>query len=346
MYLELLSKSKKQHPFKLFSYVLLPDHLHLLIELKEGVKLSVIMHNLNSSYTKYFNSKYHRKGHLFRERFKATIVEKEPYLLRLSRYIHLNPKRLNLVSDIKDYPYSSYHLYICSEQGNAIVGGNEIEEVLSELKEKKYEDFVAEALSDESETLYKGLHRGGILGSDEFISQIKEKLSEYKDKTKVEDEKAPGIKKDRLILFYAFIFLSLSALSVLYFYRAKTSGKETGAITTGIIVTELKGTEWEITLVPAIGEGVSQSDTLNFNGRFTSRSLLSKGYPSSNYTLHTEEDKRLVWETMQTSEKDASTVSWRGEVEQGKMKGIVSMSPAGSKSQDFSFVSVGYRRKR
>jgi REP element-mobilizing transposase RayT len=79
-YLELLKKYKTQYGFKLFAYCLMPSYLHLLIELKEGLKLSDIMHDLSANYTKYFNGKYQRKGHLFQERYKVAILEKEGYM--------------------------------------------------------------------------------------------------------------------------------------------------------------------------------------------------------------------------------------------------------------------------
>jgi hypothetical protein len=71
--------------------------------------------------------------------------------------------------------------------------------------------------------------------------------------------------------------------------------------------------------------------------------LNTKGYTVSNYTL-IQEDDMITWETMQTS-PDGSTASWRGEVEQGKMKGILNLRQKGSEPQDFSFMSVKYRRK-
>lgn len=91
-YLRSLSKYKKEYGFKLFAYTLLPKSLYLLIELKNNVKISQIMHDLNSRYTKAYNNHYGKKGHLFQSRFKSVLIEKEDYLMRISRYIHLLPK--------------------------------------------------------------------------------------------------------------------------------------------------------------------------------------------------------------------------------------------------------------
>src|SRR3989338_5797134 len=107
MYLELLTKYKTEHKFKLFSYCLLPERLELLIETSDDATISEVMHDLNSLYTKYFNGRYLRKGHLFEARFKSVLVEKADYLLKMTRHIHQLPGDV-----FKDYPYTSYHLYI------------------------------------------------------------------------------------------------------------------------------------------------------------------------------------------------------------------------------------------
>jgi REP element-mobilizing transposase RayT len=67
---------------RVYAYALMDNHYHLLIESKKA-NLSKIMHYLNVSYTVYFNKKYKRTGYLFGGRYKALIVEKDPYLLEL-----------------------------------------------------------------------------------------------------------------------------------------------------------------------------------------------------------------------------------------------------------------------
>jgi REP element-mobilizing transposase RayT len=73
------------------------NHYHLLLETSEG-NLSAGMKLLNSAYAQYFNHTHDRTGHLFQGRFKAIVVEKESYLLELSRYIVLNPVRSGTVT--------------------------------------------------------------------------------------------------------------------------------------------------------------------------------------------------------------------------------------------------------
>ena len=100
MYFGLIKKYREQYQAQVYAYSLMPSHLHLLLEVDEKTTISTIMHNINSSYTKYYNGRYERKGHLFRERFKAALVEKDPkVLLNLTAYIHLNPKKLEILNE-------------------------------------------------------------------------------------------------------------------------------------------------------------------------------------------------------------------------------------------------------
>src|SRR3989338_629626 len=128
-YITLIDKYKAQYGFKLFSYTLMPTHLHLLIELSAESNISQIMHDINSLYTKLYNSRYNRKGHLFESRFKTVIAEKSSNLLPLTRHIHRNPVRIGLTNDPKDYHYSSHGQYLNPVKSRPPEMNGEIEEV-------------------------------------------------------------------------------------------------------------------------------------------------------------------------------------------------------------------------
>lgn len=109
VYLSILTKSKKQHKFQLYCFCLMPNHIHLIIGVKDPVKLNKIMRSLNLSYTLYFNFKYKKVGHLWQDRFKSRIIDKDSYFLECINYIEANPVRASLVSHISEYPWSSYN---------------------------------------------------------------------------------------------------------------------------------------------------------------------------------------------------------------------------------------------
>jgi len=105
-FLQYLDEARDKYRFILHAYVMMGNHYHLIIETPEG-NLSRIMHYINSSYTTYTNVKRKRNGHLFQGRYKAIIVDKDSYLLELSRYLHLNPVRAKMVQHPGEYLHSS-----------------------------------------------------------------------------------------------------------------------------------------------------------------------------------------------------------------------------------------------
>jgi REP-associated tyrosine transposase len=114
-FLSVLKTQKTRLPFYLYAYCLMPNHVHLLIERKEDA-IGRIMHRVLTSYSRYYNWKYGRAGHVLQGRYKAILCQSDTYLCRLVRYIHLNPVRAKLVSRPEDYPYSSHGAYLGWEQ--------------------------------------------------------------------------------------------------------------------------------------------------------------------------------------------------------------------------------------
>jgi len=93
-----------------FAWALIPNHLHLL--LRTGVApIATVMRRLLTGYAVSFNRRHRRHGHLFQNRYRSILCQEDPYLLELVRYIHLNPIRARLVSDLKKldkYPYCGH----------------------------------------------------------------------------------------------------------------------------------------------------------------------------------------------------------------------------------------------
>ena len=108
---ELLSFYVESFNIVLHNYCLMSNHYHLLIEIQEE-NLSKFMRQLNSNYAIYFNKKYARVGHLWQGRFKSWYVTDEAYLYTLMLYIEQNPLKVNMVQDMSEYPYSSYHYFL------------------------------------------------------------------------------------------------------------------------------------------------------------------------------------------------------------------------------------------
>ncbi len=92
----LVKKYKDLYNFKIYGYCLMDNHSHLMID-ANGADISKVMHGINFSYAMYFNRKYERDGHLFKDRFKSKIVNNDKYLKALSLYIHNNPTGIGRV---------------------------------------------------------------------------------------------------------------------------------------------------------------------------------------------------------------------------------------------------------
>jgi REP element-mobilizing transposase RayT len=110
-FLSILRELKARCLFKLYAYCLMPNHVHLLIEVAQ-VSQSIILQYLLSRYGVFLNLKTSRVGHVFQGRFRSTLCDRDAYLLTLVRYIHANPVRAGLVKDPGDWPWSSHGEYL------------------------------------------------------------------------------------------------------------------------------------------------------------------------------------------------------------------------------------------
>ena len=107
-YLALLSESSKFHECAIHAFVLMTNHVHLLVSPEEPLRSSRMMKRLNERYAMYFNKKYGRTGSVWEGRFKTCVVDSVSYLLQCHRYIELNPVRARMVCDPVEYAWSSY----------------------------------------------------------------------------------------------------------------------------------------------------------------------------------------------------------------------------------------------
>ena len=120
LFLNTLSEVCLRCTWVCYAYCLMNNHYHLLIETPAG-NLSKGMQLLNGIYTQKFNRIHNRVGHVFQGRFKAILVDKDSYLLELSRYIVLNPVRAQMVTSPHEWKWSSYLATIFNETKTKLV---------------------------------------------------------------------------------------------------------------------------------------------------------------------------------------------------------------------------------
>jgi len=162
------------------------------------------MHDINSLYTKMFNSKYNSKGHLFEARFKTNFADKDAYLLPLVRHMHRNPKRERMVYDPKEYPYSSLTKYLDGQKREEPDMKDEIEEVFGKLKgrEADFENYCKVVSRQDVADMKKTLKKR-ILGTKDFSDMVKGVI----EKSANRNEKAKLIRKS----FRAYVAMGVAA---------------------------------------------------------------------------------------------------------------------------------------
>lgn len=172
-YIDILWKYKAKYLYKLYYYVLMTNHVHLVIETAEdGGNLSQIMKGINLSYAQHYKKKYKYTGHFWQDRFKSIIISKDKYLLACGSYVELNPVRAGMVKDPKDYSWSSYNANAYGKKDD-LIDKHLIYDKLStdEAVRKEYRSFVQQMLQ-KNKSMHGEMERRTIYGGSDFIQRV------------------------------------------------------------------------------------------------------------------------------------------------------------------------------
>lgn len=194
-YLSLLGQVCETNNWECHAYCLMSNHYHLLIETPDS-NLSKGMRQLNGVYTQAFNRAHDRAGHVFQGRYKAILVEKDGYLLELSRYIVLNPVRAGMVRSARDWPWSNYR----ATTGQVSVANYlNIDWVLSSFAKRRslaierYKKFVSEGKGQPSPWI--SLRNQVYLGSEQFVEKMQSLIDSDKELSEVPTSQRRGMAK-------------------------------------------------------------------------------------------------------------------------------------------------------
>ncbi len=183
-FLEYLETAIGRYKAVIHVYCLMSNHYHLLLSTPEG-NLSQIMRHINGGYTTWFNKKHNRFGHLFQGRYKAILVDADPYAGELSRYIHLNPVRAGMVRRSEQYQWSSYAAYIDKAKPPRWLTTDWLLQYFGQkpaAAKRAHILFVNAAVDrDEEDPLIEATSTL-ILGKTDFINAIREKYLSGKEK--------------------------------------------------------------------------------------------------------------------------------------------------------------------
>lgn len=174
-FLRWMGEAAKLFAVAIHSYVLMPDHLHLLATPSDEAGLGKMMQWLGRHYVPYFNAKYQRSGTLWQGRYKATVLEAKQYFLSCSLYIEANPVRSGIVTDAVDYPWSSYQHHI-GLNTNPLITDHPVYWDLGNTpfqREAAYKQMMSNGLPvAEIQALMNATLKGWILGSDVFKTEM------------------------------------------------------------------------------------------------------------------------------------------------------------------------------
>jgi putative transposase len=179
-FLEILAEAVPRFRWRLYAWVLMRNHFHLLVETVEPT-LSRGMQRIDCEYAEAFNWRHRRVGHLFQGRFKSHLIDSESYLLEVARYIVLNPVRAKIVATPEEWDWSSYP---ATAGLRSIPSWLSVEAILDRFDRRNrgvaindYRHFVHERFADQRSP-WNGLAGQIYLGSAAFIQRVQERIDE------------------------------------------------------------------------------------------------------------------------------------------------------------------------
>lgn len=187
LFIDTLKDSSELAGVEVIAYVLMNNHYHMIIATPNS-NLSSFMRHFGLTYTVRFNKRYKRSGHLFQGRFKAILIEEDPYLMALSRYIHLNPIRAKgwegkEVKDkwkyLKEYPWSTLPGYIEERKGVSWIQYEKIMAYFGRNEESQrtaYRRYMMDGLKTGLTNPFDEVKSQIILGCDGFVEKIRKYL--------------------------------------------------------------------------------------------------------------------------------------------------------------------------
>ena len=176
-YLHDLEGAAKKNKCAIHAYVLMTNHVHILVTPFKAHGVSHMMQDLGRKYVRYINHTYKRTGTLWEGRFKSSLVDSEKYLLTCMRYVELNPVRASMVAHPGDYQWSSYANNAMGKTSALIsqhilyeqLGSNKLERQFS------YRELFKHHLDNaEIHSIRDALNQEMVLGRDDFKEKIEQ----------------------------------------------------------------------------------------------------------------------------------------------------------------------------
>ena len=179
LYLDTLKEACERFACHVHAYVLMTNHVHLLMTPDCKAGIGKVMQSLGRRYVQYFNYRYRRSGTLWEGRYRAALLDTEPYLLTCYRYIELNPLRAGMVASPEAYLWSSHRCNALGEP-DVLVTPHPLYLQLAESAEQRYRSY-RELFRDAMEAvavdaIREATNKAWVLGDDRFRMEIEDLL--------------------------------------------------------------------------------------------------------------------------------------------------------------------------
>jgi REP element-mobilizing transposase RayT len=189
MFINVIKESVELWNVRVAAYCLMPNHYHILLQTPDA-NLSRCMRHINGVYTQRYNRLHDCDGQMFRGRYQSILIDADSYLLQLVRYIHRNPLKAGLVEKLDSYAWSSHKGYVSdAKQWNWLYKDFILSQFSMDKSEsrKRYKQFVSLENKKELEEAVTRKKLPPFLGSDQFVSWVKETFFHQK-----RHEEVPG----------------------------------------------------------------------------------------------------------------------------------------------------------
>jgi putative transposase len=174
-YRELLGEAARHHGCAVHTYVLMTNHVHLLLTPRTAQALPRLMQWLGNRYVRHVNTRYRRTGTLWEGRYRAAPIDSETHLLACYRYIELNPVRAGMAAAPGDYPWSSYRAH-AEGAADVLVSDHPLYAALgadARGRQAAYRALFREAPGEDWIAALRAATNGGwAFGNDRFKTQI------------------------------------------------------------------------------------------------------------------------------------------------------------------------------
>ncbi|MDJ0806573.1 MAG: transposase [Gammaproteobacteria bacterium] len=191
IWLEVFAQTCTRFNWRCHAWCQMDNHYHIVVETVEG-NLSLGMRQLNGVYTQRSNRRHGLYGHVFQGRYKSILVQKESYLMELSRYVILNPVRAGLVNDVHEWNWSSYGSMTGDREAPEWLETDWLLGCFGKRRSSciaKYKNFVREGIG--LPPIWDNLRNQIFIGSDDFVEKMQKHVNvsgkeELKEVTRIQ----------------------------------------------------------------------------------------------------------------------------------------------------------------